>query len=131
MANAGRTPGSYRAASVRICTDLDAPRDLAPLLLDSLPHPTILVGHGGDEDRRIVLAKSSDIVVDQHKIGTVDVFYKEPRPQEYEGPFLREERALLDAIAERLARVVDHMATETALKESITKRERAQVAVQR
>jgi signal transduction histidine kinase len=42
----------------------------------------------------------------------VEVYYLEERPQSHEGPFLKEERHLLDAIAERLSRVVEWIAAE-------------------
>ena len=50
---------------------------------------------------------ASDIIVDGRACGVVEVFYREEREASDEGPFLREERALIDAIAERLGRVVE------------------------
>lgn len=41
--------------------------------------------------------------------GTVEVFYLEPKPEEHEGPFLREERALLKVIAEKLGKKVSQI----------------------
>ena len=45
----------------------------------------------------------SDIRVHGEITGTVAVSYLEERPTLYEGPFLKEERRLIDAIAERIA----------------------------
>lgn len=36
-------------------------------------------------------------------VGAVEVLYKQPKPAAWEGPFLREERQLLDNIAQRIA----------------------------
>jgi hypothetical protein len=46
------------------------------------------------------------IVVDGKSIGRVEVFYTEERPIADEGPFLKEERKLLDTIADRLGQLV-------------------------
>jgi hypothetical protein len=39
--------------------------------------------------------------------GLVEVYYKEEMPESFEGPFLKEERALLDVIAERVSGIVE------------------------
>jgi hypothetical protein len=44
----------------------------------------------------------SEIVVRGRKAGEIAVYYTEERPEAGEGPFLREERRLLDAVAERI-----------------------------
>ena len=59
---------------------------------------------------------ASNIVVDGGACGTVEVFYREERGAGDEGPFLREERALIDAIAERLGRVVERRRVARDLK---------------
>lgn len=46
--------------------------------------------------------QSADIVVRDEIIGSLSVFYTEERPDEDEGPFLKEERKLIDTIAEQL-----------------------------
>lgn len=68
--------------------------------------------------RETAWKQSSDIVVQDKKVGTVEVFYLEEKPKSHEGPFLKEERSLLDAITERLARTVELKGTERALRES-------------
>ncbi len=45
---------------------------------------------------------NSDIRVQDEKIGEVDVFYMSERPSVDEGPFLKEERKLIDSIAEQI-----------------------------
>ncbi len=49
----------------------------------------------------------SDINVDHRKTGDITIFYREEKPREWEGPFLEEERELLDAVCERLGRAVE------------------------
>ena len=44
----------------------------------------------------------ADIVVQAEKVGSIDVFYTRQMPRADEGPFLKEERKLIDTIAERL-----------------------------
>ncbi|MDY6794976.1 MAG: PAS domain S-box protein [Actinomycetota bacterium] len=51
--------------------------------------------------------QGSDIVVDGEGAGLVEVCYLEERPESYEGPFLKEERDIIDAVAERLGRIVE------------------------
>ncbi len=59
----------------------------------------------------------SDIRVRGERVGSVEVCYLEERPEAYEGPFLQEERSLIDAIAERLGRTVQRDRAEEALRE--------------
>ncbi|MFY9551850.1 MAG: ATP-binding protein [Thermoanaerobaculia bacterium] len=48
----------------------------------------------------------ADIVVDHETCGEVLIIYREPRPDADEGPFLNEERNLLNAVASRLGLIV-------------------------
>ena len=59
-----------------------------------------------------------DILVRGEQVGRVEVGYLEERPGSDEGPFLHEERKLLNAIAERLGRVIERVRTEEALRQS-------------
>ncbi len=52
--------------------------------------------------RKAPWVQSSDILVQDEPIGRVSVYYSEERPKEDEGPFLKEERKLIDTIAEQL-----------------------------
>jgi pyruvate,water dikinase len=45
--------------------------------------------------------QSADIVVQDEIVGNISVFYSEERPQADEGPFLKEERKLINTIAEQ------------------------------
>ena len=67
--------------------------------------------------------QSSGIFVHKEQIGTLEVIYLEEKPEIYEGPFSKEERRLIDEIADRLRMIIEHRQAETALKEE---RDRAQ-----
>lgn len=45
----------------------------------------------------------SDVVLQGEKVGCIEVFYSRQMPRADEGPFLKEERKLLDTISERLS----------------------------
>lgn len=62
--------------------------------------------------------QSSAVRAHGRRVGSLDVFYLEKRPEEDEGPFLREERNLIDAIAERLGRVIERRKAREALQQS-------------
>jgi len=65
-----------------------------------------------------VAEQSADIRVDGASRGRVTVAYLEVCPAQAEGPFLAEERALLDAVAERLGSIIERRATEARLLDS-------------
>jgi len=49
------------------------------------------------------------------KVGTYEVYYLKKKPELDEGPFLKEERNLINAIAERLGRIAERKKTEENL----------------
>lgn len=53
--------------------------------------------------------QSANIVVDGKRAGLVEVYYLKKMPGSDEGPFLKEERVLIDAIAERIGRIVERV----------------------
>jgi DNA-binding CsgD family transcriptional regulator/DNA-binding FrmR family transcriptional regulator len=59
--------------------------------------------------------QTARIVLDGEPVGEVAVFYTEERPALYEGPFLREERILLEAVAEHIAGIAKRLNTEREL----------------
>ena len=61
---------------------------------------------------------SADIIVLGKPIGVVEVRYLDKMPDRDEGPFLQEERDLINAIAERLGRVMERKWAEEALRKS-------------
>ena len=60
----------------------------------------------------------ADIIVNNKKAGLIEVCYLEEKPESNEGPFLKEERNLINAIAERIGQTIERMRTEKDLKES-------------
>jgi PAS domain S-box-containing protein len=62
--------------------------------------------------------QASDIIVHGKPIGSVEVYYLEEEPKSDEGPFLKEERSLINAVAERLGHITERKRAEEALWES-------------
>jgi signal transduction histidine kinase len=61
--------------------------------------------------------QSQNILINGKATGKIEVFYLEERPGSDEGPFLKEERHLLDVIAERLGQAIERsMAMESVEK---------------
>ncbi|MFB3879722.1 MAG: helix-turn-helix transcriptional regulator [Armatimonadota bacterium] len=61
--------------------------------------------------------QTAQIVLHNEAVGEVAVFYLEERPPAYEGPFLREERVLLEAVAEHVAAMAQRISAEQELQE--------------
>ena len=59
----------------------------------------------------------SDININDEKAGTISVFYIKPTAQHDEGPFLKEERKLLNTISERLAHFILHKDSSAFMSE--------------
>jgi len=59
--------------------------------------------------------QSQTIRVHKKNIGVLEVFLLKNKPEKGEGPFLKEERSLLNAIAERLGHIIEHKQTNEAL----------------
>jgi signal transduction histidine kinase len=76
------------------------------------------VSHGFGQTR---WRQSQRIVVHGKDAGLLEVFYLERRKTADEGPFLKEERSLIDAIAKRIGEIVERILGEEALKESESK----------
>ena len=62
--------------------------------------------------------QSSRIYMYHEAVGECAVFYLEERPPEDEGPFLREERALLDALAEQIGTIATRISANLELQET-------------
>jgi len=58
---------------------------------------------------------SSTILAQDEPAGEIEVYYTEPMPRSDEGPFLAEERKLLDAIAERIGHFVSRRRLQRVL----------------
>jgi PAS domain S-box-containing protein len=62
--------------------------------------------------------QTAALTVSGQKRGSVQVGYRETHPEQDEGPFMREERELLDAVSERLGHAIERQETERALHQS-------------
>ena len=62
--------------------------------------------------------QSADIKIHNEAIGKVEVNYLEERPEIDKGPFLKEERQLINSIAERVGLIIERMQTRKTLMES-------------
>lgn len=67
---------------------------------------------------RLPTGLSAPIRVHGAERGRLDVFYLEERPSADEGPFLQQERRLLDAVAERLGHIVERRELDTERKKA-------------
>lgn len=71
-----------------------------------------------DNHRKTNHKISSDIIIQGTKAGTVEIGYRKIPPVTGKDLFSKEERLLLDAVAERLGAIIEHRQAEEALKES-------------
>jgi PAS domain S-box-containing protein len=60
--------------------------------------------------------QASQIIVDGEETGTVEVYYLKEKPEAEEGPFTKEERSLINAIAVALGEMIGHMQADEAVK---------------
>jgi two-component system sensor histidine kinase/response regulator len=92
----------------------DLVRDVARLLPPAWYYPDVAVArveclgaeHATGDLAGAIAEIHAPIFIDDIDCGRVTVAYLAERPREAEGPFLAEERVLIDAVAERLASVV-------------------------
>lgn len=62
--------------------------------------------------------QAQGIIAEKELAGCVEIFYLEEKPQIHEGPFIREERDLIDAVAERLGRIIERVRAQIRLQQS-------------
>lgn len=74
--------------------------------------------------------QTADIAVYGKKAGSITVNYLQEKPIANHGPFLKEERLLLNAIAERLGRTTEHKLAEKKLKENELKLKKQNMLLQ-
>ena len=60
----------------------------------------------------------ADIIVDRKKFGAVTICYLEEKPAADEGPFLKEERSLLNTVADFLGHIIQHRLSEAEIRAS-------------
>lgn len=61
--------------------------------------------------------QAAEITVDGAGVGAVEVFYVQAGPECDEGPFLKEERSLINAVAVRMGSIIELKRAEKALEE--------------
>jgi len=71
-----------------------------------------------DNFKETPFKQTADIMVNGKSIGAIEVFYLEEMRECDEGPFLKEERKLVDAVARRLGKTIERYEMEAALKRS-------------
>lgn len=69
--------------------------------------------------------QSVDITIHEEIVGEITICYLEEKPGLDEGPFLKEERNLIEAIAERLGKTIEQIHTDENLKKTEIERELA------
>ncbi len=62
--------------------------------------------------------QAADIQAHDKRAGTIKVYYTEHRPEIDGGPFLKEERMLLNTVSERLGKIIEHKRAKQALAKS-------------
>ena len=62
--------------------------------------------------------QSSQIYMYHEPVGECEIFYLDERPASDEGPFMKEERALLDAIAEQIGTIATRISVGLELQET-------------
>jgi signal transduction histidine kinase len=62
-------------------------------------------------------SQSANVIVSGKKVGSIEVFYLEERPHLVEGPFLAEERNLINSLAGSLSRIIEKRKAEARILE--------------
>lgn len=62
-------------------------------------------------------------------VGRVEIYYTEARPERDEGPFTREERNLLNAVCERLDRIIERKVADQTLRLALEESQKRQAEI--
>jgi signal transduction histidine kinase len=108
--------GTARILQARDRTLPDVMREVATLLPPAWQYPEITVARIRFHDLEVQTAEfretpwrqTADFLVRHDRAGAIDVCYLEPRPTADEGPFLKEERDLIESLAEMLRSNFEH-----------------------
>jgi len=68
--------------------------------------------------RKTTWNQSGDIFVHGDRVGSVEVYYLEEKPEIDEGPFMKEERELLNAVRERVGKIIERKQAEELLSKT-------------
>jgi PAS domain S-box-containing protein/putative nucleotidyltransferase with HDIG domain len=66
-------------------------------------------------------SQSADIKVDRMKFGALTVCYLGEKPEADEGPFFKEERSLINTVADFMGHIIQHRRTEVEIRDSETR----------
>ena len=99
-------------------------KEIVRLIPPGWQYPEITGGCITFEDRkyktrnfkRTKWMQRADIIVNNEKAGLIEVCYLENKPGSDEGPFLKEESNLINAMAERLGQIIKQKLAEESLK---------------
>jgi signal transduction histidine kinase/ActR/RegA family two-component response regulator len=97
--------------------------DVATLIPPGWHYPEITRGRVTFEAREHVVEpfektawkQASDIIVGGQRCGAVEVYYLEERPELDEGPFMKEERQLIDGLSQALGEAIERKRAENEL----------------
>jgi signal transduction histidine kinase len=78
------------------------------VVIDGADYRTTNFAPTGEDQRQV-------ISVGGETVGHVEVRYLAPRPPSFEGPFLREERSLINAIASRIGEIIEKRRVDAAI----------------
>ncbi len=71
-----------------------------------------------DNFQETIWKQPGDIFIHGNREGIFEIYYLKKREDIYEGPFLKEERSLLDVIVERLGRILERIQAKKDFEES-------------
>jgi PAS domain S-box-containing protein len=99
---------------------------IVELIPPALQHPEITCAKIFTGDQEFITsnfeetkwALTQKIIVNDKAVGALAAYYLEELPESDEGPFLKEERALINTIAERIGRIIERNRAQSALVES-------------
>ncbi|MCF7822583.1 MAG: nucleotidyltransferase domain-containing protein [Candidatus Marinimicrobia bacterium] len=109
----------YEIDEILSQTDISIP-DLLSQVVKAIPqgwqYPDICLAKITYEDQEYCSGKcvesvyglQADIIIQDEKVGSVDISYTEERPKEDQGPFLKEEQALIHSIARHVRISLQH-----------------------
>ncbi len=102
----------------------DIMKEAVEIISPSWQYPEITYGriiledkeYATDNYKKTEWQQSADIISNGEKVGVIEVGYLEEIPNLDEGPFIKEERNLINALAERLGKVIQRKSIEDQLK---------------
>ncbi|SNR75404.1 Histidine kinase-, DNA gyrase B-, and HSP90-like ATPase [Humidesulfovibrio mexicanus] len=101
-----------RQVAELVCASWQFPESACARIRMSTPQGEHDIRTGNYRRTRGAACQKSPVSIQGERIGEIEVCYLDPRPPSDEGPFLREERNLLDAVADKLGRLAQTARTE-------------------